>query len=177
MKIYTGKGDEGKTSILGPDKLYKDDIRIHAYGTIDELNSLIGLISLEVNEEIRPFLTKVQNNLFDIGSDLASVDPLNSISADDVSGLERAIDKFEKELPKLKSFILPGGSKASAWLHVGRSVTRRAEREITTLSRKSKINKHIIPWINRLSDLFFVWARYSNLKEDIVDVKWEASSR
>jgi len=175
MKIYTGKGDEGKTSILGPDKLYKDDIRINAYGTIDELNSLIGLIILDVRDEIRPHLTKVQNNLFDIGSDLASVDPINSISADDVSVLERTIDKFEKELPELKSFILPGGSKASAWLHVGRSVTRRAEREITTLSRKSEINKHIIPWINRLSDLFFVWARYSNLKEDIADVKWEAS--
>lgn len=175
MKIYTRKGDEGKTSILGPDKLYKDDVRIKAYGTIDELNSLIGLIILEVNDEIKSHLTKIQSNLFDVGSDLASVNPLNSIIQNDVSYLEKTIDTFDDELPELKSFILPGGSKASSWLHLGRSVTRRAERDITTLSRNAEINKQIIPWINRLSDLFFVWARYSNMKEGQEDVKWEAT--
>ncbi|MCE7734101.1 MAG: cob(I)yrinic acid a,c-diamide adenosyltransferase [Candidatus Heimdallarchaeota archaeon] len=177
MKIYTGKGDEGKTSILGPDKLFKDDIRIKSYGTVDELNSLIGLIIIEVDDEIKSHLTKIQSNLFDLGSDLASVTPLNSISKSDVSDLEKIIDTFDDELPELKSFILPGGSKASGWLHLGRSVTRRAERDIISLSRESVINKQIIPWINRLSDLFFVWARYSNMKEGQEDVKWVASKK
>ena len=177
MKIYTGKGDEGRTSILGPDKLFKDDIRIKAYGTVDELNSVIGMIILEVGVEIRSHLIKIQNNLFDIGSDLASVNPLSTISSADVNSMEQIIDKFEEELPELKSFILPGGSRASAWLHLGRTVTRRAEREITSLFRTTEINKFIIPWINRLSDLFFVWSRYSNLKEGIEDVKWEPSQK
>ena len=177
MKIYTGKGDEGKTSILGPGRLYKDDIRIKAYGTVDELNSVIGLIILEVGDEIKYHLVKIQNYLFDIGADLASANPLSTVTSDDISYLEQLIDKFENGLPELKSFILPGGSKASSWLHLGRTVTRRAEREITSLMRSTKINKFIIPWINRLSDLFFVWSRYCNLLEDIEDVKWESSKK
>ncbi len=177
MKIYTGKGDEGKTSILGPDRLYKDDIRIKAYGTIDELNSIVGLIIPEVTSDIKSILLSVQNTLFDIGADLASVKPMNTTSADDVTHLEKLIDDFTNPLTELKSFILPGGSKAAAWLHFGRTVTRRAEREITSLARSAEINKQIIPWINRLSDLFFVCARYSNQNEGYEDVKWEASTK
>ncbi|MHA2100415.1 MAG: cob(I)yrinic acid a,c-diamide adenosyltransferase [Candidatus Kariarchaeaceae archaeon] len=177
MKIYTGKGDEGKTSILGPERLYKDDIRIDAYGTIDELNSILGILITKVEDIIQPHLIKIQNNLFDIGSDLASEDPRNSITAKDVSDLEKLIDNFQKDLPELKSFILPGGSTGSSWLHLARTVTRRSERKIVSLSNKANINKIIIPWINRLSDLFFVLARYNNHQNGMEDIKWESNNK
>ncbi len=174
MKIYTGKGDEGKTSILGPDKVFKDDSRIKAYGSIDELNSIIGLLDHKVVDKIRIHLAYMQNTLFEIGSDLASVNPMNNIIKEDVVKLEDVIDQFDKELPELKSFILPGGSEGSSWLHLARTVTRRSEREIISLSRSFEINKQIIVWVNRLSDLFFVWARYNNKELGIEDVIWES---
>ena len=174
MKIYTGKGDEGRTSILGPDRVFKDDLRIIAYGSTDELNSIIGLLYEKVTSGIRKHLEYLQNILFEIGSDLASVDPMNNVTKDDIVKLENIIDQFDNDLPKLTSFILPGGSEGSSWLHLARTVTRRSEREITTLSKSVKINNYIIPWINRLSDLFFVWARINNQNLGIEDVIWES---
>ncbi len=173
MKLYTKSGDQGKTSILGKDRIDKDDIRIEAYGTIDELNSVVGLAISKVPNEIKDDLIKIQSLLFEIGSELASIKPRNTISVEDITNLELLIDQAVEQTPELKSFILPGGSEGSSWLHLARTVTRRAERLIFTLSKSNEINPNIIPWINRLSDLFFAWSRLCNTLDGIKDVEWK----
>ncbi len=180
MKIYTKTGDNGETSLFGGKRVWKDDQRIKAYGTIDELNAVIGIALVGVaNEEIREALYQIQNELFVVGSDLAS--PLekenpNSVikRIDDkyITQLEIWIDKFDAKLPQLKNFILPGGVKGAAVLHHARTVCRRAEREVVTLSHSESINHQIEVYLNRLSDLLFVLARFENLSSGYPDTEW-----
>ncbi len=180
MKIYTKNGDSGKTCLFGGQKVWKDDLRINAYGTIDELNSLIGLAVTEINDvELNNILKRIQNELFIIGSDLAAPREITNsnyiirIDQNYSINLEKQIDRFVDELPELKNFILPGGTKAAAILHHARTVCRRAEREIVKLSRNAEIGNEIIVYLNRLSDFLFVLSRIVNHRSGIKDIIWE----
>jgi cob(I)alamin adenosyltransferase len=181
MKIYTKTGDKGETSLFGGDRVSKDDLRIQSYGTVDELNSLLGLTLSELKtEELKPVINKIQNDLFTLGSDLATpVEKGNKgfiiprIDEKFVFYLEETIDKFDKQLPELKNFILPGGLKSAALLHVARSVCRRAERETVTLSKSVEIGAQIIVYLNRLSDLLFVLARFENHRNGSKELNWQ----
>lgn len=181
MKIYTKTGDKGDTGLFGGERVSKDSLRINSYGTIDELNSHIGLAVTEVKDgEIKDLLVRIQNQLFNIGSDLATPDTeknkklnIPRITEEDFNLLEKEIDRFEQRNDELKQFILPGGSKGAAHLHVCRTVCRRGERLVVSLSKTDKINQNIIVYLNRLSDLLFVLARYENKINGIEDIKWE----
>ncbi len=177
MKIYTKGGDSGTTSLFGGRRVDKDSARIEAYGNVDELNSLVGIILAEFPPfKISKKLIRLQHELFVLGSDLAT--PLDiktkipRISKTYISKLEKEIDTWQKELPELKKFILPGGGKVGSKLHLGRTVARRAERSIAALARLEKINGKTLIYINRLSDWFFVMARYINRLEKIKEVIW-----
>jgi cob(I)alamin adenosyltransferase len=181
MKIYTRTGDKGETSILTGERVLKSSPIIEAYGTIDELNSFIGLAASEVkNGEIKQLLEKIQNQLFLVGADLASPDKKGNkkleefrIPKEFYREAEEAIDHFESGLEELKNFILPGGSKASGILHICRTIARRAERKTVGLKKKVNVEENIIIFLNRLSDLFFVLARYENKTSGILDVIWK----
>ena len=180
MKIYTKTGDKGETGLFAGSRVPKNSDRIEAYGTIDELNSFIGLTVLEVKSiEVKELLEKIQNQLFVLGSDLATpeIERESKLTVPRVTPefhleIEKNIDGFENQLEKLKHFILPGGSKSAAFLHVCRTITRRAERRVVTLSKREKIGEDIIIFLNRLSDLFFVLARIENKESGIPDTKW-----
>jgi cob(I)alamin adenosyltransferase len=181
MKIYTKTGDKGQTSLYGGQRLSKNDIRIEAYGTVDELNSYIGWIkALDLQHEDDDLMKEVQDQLFSIGSHLASDPkgdlPLPDINMDVVTAMEHSIDRMNDELPRLKSFILPGGSTSSSLVHVGRTVCRRAERRVVGLAEVQKVNDNIIVFLNRLSDYLFVFARYVLLKEGKQEVPWTTNS-
>lgn len=181
MKIYTKNGDRGKTSLIGGRKVSKHDLQVEAYGSIDELNSFMGLLKdYSKNDEINQVLFKVQLKLFTIGSILAQentstnsaiLEKLN-ISAKDTNFIELQIDKLEKKLPKLSKFIIPGGHKLVSYCHVSRSICRRAERKITKLSDSVKLDSNILPYINRLSDFLFVLSRYFSNELDIKETYW-----
>tara|TARA_B100001093_G_scaffold259360_1_gene247948 strand:+ start:249 stop:794 length:546 start_codon:yes stop_codon:yes gene_type:complete len=181
MKIYTKNGDRGKTSLIGGRKVSKHDLQVEAYGSIDELNSFMGLLKdYSKNDEINQVLFKVQLKLFTIGSILAQentstnsaiLEKLN-ISAKDTNFIELQIDKLEKKLPKLSKFIIPGGHKLVSYCHVSRSICRRAERKITKLSDSVKLDSNILPYINRLSDFLFVLSRYFSKELDIKETYW-----
>ena len=181
MKIYTKTGDKGETSLFGGKRVWKDDLRINAYGTIDELNSGLGVAICEITcEEQKEVIRSIQNDLFTLGSDLAT--PFDKVSKNSVIPrvdekfivrLEELIDNYEKQLPELKNFILPGGSKGAALLQVARTVCRRAEREVTALSKQSDIGKQILIYLNRLSDLLFVLSRYENHINGTPEPTWE----
>lgn len=179
MKIYTKTGDRGDTSLLGGQRVPKDALRIEAYGTVDELNSVLGIVRADNSEpEIEQVLTQVQNQLFDLGADLASprsaaVKSIKRIEANDAAHLEKYIDSLEAHLKPLKSFILPGGSPVAARLHFARTVCRRAERTVVRLSRNEDIGDDITIYLNRLSDLLFVLARYANHAAGVAEVKWK----
>ncbi len=181
MKIYTKTGDEGKTSLFGGKRVWKDDLRIQSYGTVDELNSLIGVALTEIkNKELKKILSSIQHELFNLGSDLASpeyksskkfsIPRINEINAKRLEGL---IDKVDNKLSRLKNFILPGGLKGAALLHHARTVCRRAEREVISLSKIEKVNPEIKIYLNRLSDLLFVLARFENFSYKHPDVEWK----
>lgn len=181
MKIYTKTGDKGETGLFGGERVPKNSLRIDAYGTIDELNSFIGLAVTETwNNEIKVVLGNIQNELFSIGADLAA--PLNE--RNQKSGvaripnhwyinLESHIDHFEERLVELRNFILPGGTKGAAVLHVCRTVCRRAERLVTALKNTEGINENILIYLNRLSDLLFVLSRFENHSAGVPDIKWK----
>jgi cob(I)alamin adenosyltransferase len=180
MKIYTKTGDEGETSLFGGKRVGKDHLRIEAYGTVDELNSVLGIAHCEIkNDDIKQALNLIQHDLFVVGADLASpADSANSlnkmrIEEAKVEWVELQIDKFENLLPDLKHFILPGGTKGAAYLHLARTVCRRAERKVFTLGKSIDIGSNILVYLNRLSDLFFVLARYENKFNETPDVKWK----
>lgn len=178
VKIYTKTGDTGTTSLFGGKRLSKDDARIEAYGQVDELNSLLGIILAEnPRAEVSKKLTRVQKELFVLGSDLSAPYGIKvkvpRITRAYVSRLEKEIDRMEKNLPKLKNFILPGGSSVGSKLHLARSVARRAERAIAALSQKEKINAKAQIYINRLSDWLFVLARYVNKLENQKENIWK----
>lgn len=177
MKIYTKAGDQGRTSLFGGKKTTKDDIQIEAYGTVDELNSHLGAaISLMKDETSISTLKKIQSILFDVGSHLASDGTADSylpeIKEEMISDLEAEIDRMDAKLQPLKSFILPGGNAAISQLHICRTVCRRAERRIVTLNQVNEINPILIKYLNRLSDYFFVLARYQALLDGIDETKW-----
>ena len=179
-KIYTKTGDQGKTGLVGGPRVAKDDPRIEAYGTVDELNACLGLVRAEqLPPELEPLLVQIQNDLFALGAQLATPDPAASgtelIQAEQISGLEQAIDRYDASLEPLRHFILPAGERASALLHVARTVCRRAERRVVTLVRPSASEASIeIRYLNRLSDLLFVLARFANHQAGYVDTRWES---
>lgn len=172
MKIYTKTGDKGQTSLFGGTRVSKNHIRIEAYGTVDELNSWIGLIrDQEINEEYKTLLIEIQDRLFTIGSQLAA-DPdkskntqgnekfnLPKVIEDDIVLLEKAIDKMEESLEPLKSFVLPGGHSTVSYCHIARCVCRRAERLSVSLDEQQPIDEIIIKYLNRLSDYLFTLSR------------------
>ena len=177
MKIYTKTGDGGWTSLFGGKRVNKDSLRVEACGKCDELNSQIGVIVSEnPPAEIEKKLLRIQQEIFVLGADLAtpfSVDiKVPRIKKSFVSRLERDIDLMEKDLPKLKNFILPGGGKIGASLHLARSAARCLERILVTLGRQDKLNPRIFPFINRLSDWFFVLARHANQAQNFREVPW-----
>lgn len=184
MKIYTRTGDKGKTRIIGNDVLYKSAPRIESYGTIDELNSLVGVIIANLSDKtiiLKDELQEIQQLLFDCGTDLA-ISPKDKkhefIFTDDnkaVDWLEKKIDEYSDKVPATQKFILPGGSKTAAKLHLARTVTRRAERQIVALLQEEPINDYVLKFINRLSDYFFAAARFSNVLDGVEDIQYRNS--
>ncbi len=179
-KIYTKKGDQGTTCLISGETVDKHHTRLESYGTLDELNSFIGYARSELKNlpKVDSILFEIQNDLFNVGSQLANTDAklqatLPNISDKDILKLETCIDELTEELPPLKNFILPGGTKASGLLHISRTICRRAERLIIRLkAEQNNINPLFIQYINRLSDLLFVMARYTNKNQNVPDVEW-----
>jgi len=184
MKIYTKTGDQGETSLLGGVRVHKDDPRVEAYGTVDELNAALGTArSLSPDAELDGHLARVQGELFTLGAELArpsekggrrSTPEIDSAWA---AELEGAIDRWERELPPLSAFVLPGGSRLASALHVARAVGRRAERRVVTLSRVAETDPRIVTYLNRLSDFLFVAARIANRRAGVPEVQWHPPSR
>ncbi len=182
MKIYTKTGDSGKTSLVGGERVLKDDARIEAYGAIDELNSIIGVAISHIPSELKDAietLLRIQHQLLNIGSELASLSDRKTkamkiphIDEQAVSWLEKQIDHYDNELSPLKNFILPGGTGAASFLHQARTVCRRAERRIVALNQEQPINSELIRYINRLSDLLFTLARLANARAQKPDQIW-----
>ena len=167
MKIYTKTGDKGQTPLYDGTRVDKDSIRVESYGTIDELNSYIGLCMHYINEDEKKVLFNIQRDLFYIGSELATknTEKLNKVVTDnDIKNLENIIDKYMGEAKGIDSFIIPGTSLASAHLHIARTICRRAERIIISLSKIEEVNPMLIKYINRLSDALYAIARYSEDK-------------
>lgn len=175
-RIYTRTGDRGETGLLGGNRVPKDSIRVEAYGSMDELNSVLGLArSFLIDIELDSVLRQLQNDLFTASADLATLkndQRIPHITHEHVLELERTIDKYQEELPPLKTFILPGGGNAGAVLHFARAVARRAERRIIKLGKSEKINDQMIPYFNRLSDLLFVLARVANHRQNNLEIQW-----
>lgn len=181
-KIYTGTGDDGTTSLFGGERVGKGNPRIDAYGTVDETNSIVGMARAHLKgepgeDELDPVLGDLQEELFVLGADLATpVDAtpvVERIDEDHVTALEDRIDRFDADLPPLKRFILPGGTPAGAALHSARTVCRRAERHIVEANTSAPINEQAMVYLNRLSDLFFVLARWANRQAGVREDTWE----
>ncbi|MEC8448010.1 MAG: cob(I)yrinic acid a,c-diamide adenosyltransferase [Pseudomonadota bacterium] len=182
-KIYTKTGDDGTTALGNGERIAKSSKRVSAYGSVDELNSFIGLarsfIESDKLKELDKILATIQNDLFDLGADLCipdkdkNADSLKIVKSY-VKNLEKEIDKLNSQLEPLRSFILPGGTKVSAYVHIARTIARRCEREMIELRQieKAEISKEAVQYINRLSDFLFVAARYVNLKSDFDDILW-----
>ncbi len=180
-RVYTRTGDDGTTSLGAGGRVAKDSPRVEAYGTVDELNSQIGLaLALGVNEAIAPVLRSIQNDLFHLGSDLCVLEeeketrPVPRIEERHVTALEGLMDRLSEELPPLENFVLPGGSPGAAQLHLARAVCRRAERLLVALARRERIGPHTLPYLNRLSDALFVLARHENKRRGMPDVLWDS---
>jgi cob(I)alamin adenosyltransferase len=176
-RIYTRTGDKGETGLLGNVRISKDSLRVSAYGEVDELNSVLGLVrASSQNTEINTLLEGLRRDLFTMGADLASLSiegrNIQRVTKGMILELEKAIDTLQGRLPPLSAFILPGGGQTGALLHFSRCVARRAERSIVTLSRKESINENMIPYINRLSDLLFVMARFANHQDGKREMEW-----
>ena len=180
MKIYTRTGDQGQTSLFGGSRVAKDDPRIEAYGTVDELSSHLGVAAASsIPTETSDELARVQSDLFEIGSHLASpgISRFSGVEPRRIVELEHAIDRMERELTPLTTFILPGGSLGASQLHVARTVCRRAERCVVGLEDASEATQSSIAYLNRLSDYLFVAARFANLRAGVRDVPWKKSDR
>lgn len=182
MRIYTRTGDKGQTGVIGG-RVDKDDVRVEAYGTVDELNCFVGQAMSFMNGEkyadLLADMLNIQHELFDCGSDLAllkqDLRPYK-VTAEMVDQLEAWIDKYDAETQDLTRFILPGGSAVSSALHVCRTVCRRAERRVVTLAKEQPINDEVRRYLNRLSDLFFTIARTANAREEVADVEYVRSA-
>lgn len=179
MKIYTKTGDHGDTSLFGGQRVSKNHSRIMAYGTVDELNSILGICRAgNPDSELEEILGRIQNELFVLGADLATPPEKNAkierIGFKHVNRLEEDIDRLEKVLEPLRTFILPGGSSVAAHLHLARTVCRRAERSCFNCRQSEIVSEEALIFLNRLSDLLFVMARYQNRSQNISDVAWKA---
>ena len=181
MKIYTRTGDKGTTSLVDGTRVSKAEERVDAYGTVDELNSIIGAVVARLTASqsgIRRELEDIQHDLFVIGAQLASPaanskeQMANSRLKERTTEFEQTIDRLSKELPELKAFILPGGGEAGSLLHLARTVCRRAERRIVSLAQKEQVDDAILVYFNRLSDLLFTYARYLNQKDKKKETSW-----
>ena len=181
MKIYTKTGDDGTTGLNGGGRVRKDDVRVDAYGTADELNAVLGTVrAAGVDAEVDALLARIQGELFVLGAELATnpkhIQPkgpgIDQVASDTVGAMERAIDRAETELPALTSFILPGGGAAGAALHHARVVCRRAERRTITLSQVEGVRPVVIHYLNRLADLLFVLARLVNHRAGLGETPW-----
>lgn len=180
MKIYTKTGDAGETGLFAGARVRKDDARIEAYGTVDELNAAIGLARCEpLPNEVELTLERVQSELFSVGAELATPEPHKHgtalIGESQISLLEQAIDHLEVGLPPLKHFILPAGCRGGAFLHVARGVCRRAERRVVTLANEPgvQISATLVTYLNRLGDYLFVAARHTNYEAKAIEMKWQ----
>ncbi len=183
MKIYTKTGDQGETSLYGGQRVGKDHLRIQTFGSVDELNAVLGVARAQLAmaatdySEFDQLLGSVQNHLFDLGAELAT--PESQAKGTQLLGspasemLERSIDRWESELPPLKQFVLPGGTAAAAQLHVARCVCRRSERLLVTLTRETAVRPELLVYLNRLGDLLFVLARAANHLAGHPDVPWQ----
>ena len=181
MTIYTKTGDDGETALFGGGRVPKNDRRVEAYGAVDELNSFVGLAVASLDDaEVRRGLLLIQHDLFALGASLATPPGDGSrprprtpgVPVARVEAMEQWIDQASDELPELREFVLPGGTKAAALLHVCRSVCRRAERAVVALGADELLEDGIVPYLNRLSDLLFVWARLENHRAGQADVLW-----
>ena len=178
-KVYTRTGDAGMTSLVSGNRVSKDDVRVEAYGTIDELNSNIGVLlhSTKLEDpDIMALLRKAQNKLFNIGAYLANDAQdatLYGLTHDDVTALEMMMDKMSEELPPMRGFILPGGTRLSATADRCRTITRRSERRVVTLSREAHVEPLVLEYLNRLSDFFFVFARFNNIHNQGEEIYWD----
>jgi cob(I)alamin adenosyltransferase len=186
-RIYTKRGDTGETSLAGGQRVPKDALRIEAYGAVDELNAFVGMACVTCEEqaprairlaELFGILRRVQHELFNLGSILATlpqdVHPKQArVTEAEVTQLEREIDAMNAELPTLRSFVLPGGTRLNAELHAARTICRRAERLLVALARKEEIPPEAVRYLNRLSDALFVWSRWVNHQMGLAEVLWE----
>lgn len=182
MAIYTKKGDKGKTSLGSGVHVSKDNVRVEAYGTVDELNSVLGVACAELSGSKEGYsrylieiIHQVQDDIFCIGSYLSNPANANLIRLlpQRTTVFEKYIDEMTEKMPELTNFILPGGGKAAAFLQQARAVSRRAERRIVTLSKKVKINEDVLQYINRLSDLLFTMGRFANYNEKQIEIVWK----
>jgi cob(I)alamin adenosyltransferase len=171
-KIYTRTGDDGTTGLGNGERVRKDDLRVEAYGTVDELNSTLGVVqACGLSDGPAQLLAGIQQKLFDLGGELCIPETM-TLSASDVDQLELALDKLNATLPPLKDFILPGGNQAAAACHMARTVCRRAERRLISLGEQSSVNAYSVSYLNRLSDLLFVLARSLNVASGDAEVLW-----
>ena len=175
MKIYTKTGDKGMTSLVGGQRVKKCCERLESYGTVDELNSFIGLLVTKcLDEKDKAFLQKVQNTLFVVGGNLAGSNA-TAVTPDMITAVEQEIDRLQEIIPPLRAFVLPGGSESASVAHICRTVCRRAERNILRLAETEEVvDESVIKYINRLSDYFFVLSRKLNKDADVGDVEWKS---
>lgn len=176
-KIYTRTGDDGSTGLGNGKRIGKDSLRVNAYGTVDELNSSLGMVlACELPDAVRDRLVEIQHELFDLGGELC-IPGMALIQASDIDRLESTLDTFNEDLPALKEFILPGGGSAAAHLHLSRTICRRAERDAVALSREEAVRPEAIRYLNRLSDLLFVLARVVARASGHGEVLWRNEHR
>lgn|SRR5690625_1532434 len=185
MRLYTKSGDKGRTSLIGG-RVFKDHIRVEAYGTLDELNSFVGKAITEITgdnlQDIKSDLIQIQHEIFDAGSDLSVIideeERKYRLKEASITYLEERIDKLTEEAPDLEYFILPGGTALAASLHIARTITRRAERQIVTLiNEEDDVPTVVLQYVNRLSDYFFAAARVANARANVADVAYERSAK
>ncbi len=186
-RVYTGKGDSGKTSLVGGQRVEKSHVRIATYGTVDELNAVVGAARQAIDDDhgahrdfkkLARHLLHVQHQLFNLGSVLATLpedvgEQMPRIREKDIDQLEGLIDEYNEECPPLRSFVLPGGSRLNVELHRARTVCRRVERLVVKLAEEEPVNEWALAYLNRLSDAFFVWSRWANIAADVDEVMWD----
>ncbi len=179
-KVYTRKGDDGSTGLGGGQRVAKDSPRVNAYGAVDELNSALGLaLAAGLHERLAQVLPTLQNELFDLGSDLCYVEEdkkkykIPQIEQQHVTKMETLIDELNEAVGALENFVLPGGASGAAHLHLARAVCRRAERDAIALARQESVGAFVIPYLNRLSDALFVMARYENKMRGVTEPQWK----
>ena len=180
-KVYTRTGDAGQTSLVSGTRVDKDDVRVEAYGTIDELNSNLGVLLHSTkldNPEVIAIVRKAQNKLFNIGGYLANdkADKLYGVTQEDVAELERMMDQMNETIPPAQGFVLPGGTRLSAQADRCRTITRRAERRVVTLAKVAAVDPLVLEYLNRLSDFFFVFARFNNIQNQVEEIYWDKNA-